>query len=216
MSLFYVTIQATVNTTPTSLLKIFSPSNFESLRTATHSYLYRANDLQGAGKSKPEWMIMYEMAADERKLRQPITIESVSTSNPSIKIHRQGLYSLHTRRSSPTFSLLDFSTASNFLVAVFLRLDPAWKEEYDRYYTEEHMDAIAKVPGWRRTRRLMNAELPEGDMELAQFHDYDLDNGLSSKEFVRATSTKWYKDMMANAVLSKDRRTYELCNISSW
>jgi hypothetical protein len=109
-----------------------------------------------------------------------------------------------------TFSSLDFSNPPNFLVAVFLFSDPAWKEEYDRYYTEEHMDAIARVPGWRRTRRLMNAGLSEGEVELAQFHDYDLDNGLSSKEFSHATNTKWYKDMMANAVLSKDRRTYEL------
>jgi hypothetical protein len=210
MSLFYVTMQAATNTTPTSLLKIFNASNFESLKTATQSFLYRANDLQGAGSGKPEWMMMYEMGADERTPRQPITIDSISTSNPAIKIHRQGLYSLHASRSSPTFPSLDFSTTPNFLVAVFLCLDPAWKEGYDRYYTEEHMDAIAKVPGWRRTRRLVNAGLPEGEVELAQFHDYDLDNGLSSKEFTHATTTKWYKDMMANAVLSKDRRTYEL------
>jgi hypothetical protein len=213
MTLLYVTLQAAANITPTNLLKILNPSNFETLRTVTHSYLYRANDLQGAGKAKPEWMIMYEMATDERKMQQSITIESVSTSNPDIKVHRQGVYSLHASRSSPTFSSLDFSTAPNYLVAVFLRLDPAKKEEYDRYYTEEHMDAIAKVPGWRRTRRFVNTGLSEGDVELAQLHDYDLDNGLSSKEFTHATTTKWYKDMMANAVLSKDRRTYELLSI---
>jgi hypothetical protein len=210
MSLIYITIQAAANITPANLLKIFNPSNFESLRAATNSFLYRANDLQ----ANPEWMIMYEMAADGRKLQHPITIESeLSHSNPAIKIHRQGLYSLHTSRSSPLFSSLDFSNTPNFLVAVFLRLDPAWKEEYDRYYTEEHMDAIARVPGWRRTRRLVKIGLSEGDVELAQFHDYDLNNGLSSKEFTHATSTRWYKDMMANAVLSKDRKTYELHSI---
>jgi hypothetical protein len=209
MSLLYVTVQAT-NTTSTNLLKTFRPSNFDSLRTVTTTFLYRANDLQGAGKGKPEWMIMYEMAGEQDKTKQPNKIGSISITNPAIKIHRQGLYSLQASRSSPTFSSLDFKTTPNFLVAVFLRLNPAWKEEYDRYYTEEHMDAIAKVPGWRRTRRLENAGLPEGEVELAQFHDYDLDNGLSSKEFTHATSTKWYKDMMANAVLSKDRRTYEL------
>jgi hypothetical protein len=213
MSLIYVTIQAAAKTTPTDLLKIFNPSNFKSLSTVTHTFLYRANDLQGARKAEPEWMIMYEMPTGECKIRQPITTESTSISNPAIKIHRQGLYSLQASRSSPTFSSLDFSVTPNFLVAVFLRLDPTWKEEYDRYYTKEHMDAIAKVPGWRRTRRFLNAGLPEGDVELAQFHDYDLNNGLVSKEFTHATSTKWYKDMMANAVLSKDRRTYELLSV---
>jgi hypothetical protein len=209
MSLLYVTLQAAANTTPTKLLKIFNPSNFESLRTVTRSYLYRANDLQGAGKGKPEWLVMYEIATDERETPHFI-VESFLPANPAIEIHRKGLYSLHASRSSPIFSCLDFSTASNLLVAVFLRLDPAWKEEYDRYYTEEHMDAIAKVPRWRRTRRLVNAGLPGGEVELAQLHDYDIKNGLSSKEFTHATSTKWYQDMMANAVLSKDRRTYDL------
>jgi hypothetical protein len=213
MSLFYATVEAAANTAPTKLLKIFNPSNFEPLRTVTQSLFYRANDLQGAGRAKPEWMIMYEMAEDKGRIRQPITIESVSQSDPAIKIHRQGLYSLQASRSSPTFSSLDFSTTPNLLVAVFLRLNPDWKEEYDRYYTEEHLDAIAQVSGWRRTRRLVNAGLPDGDVELAQFHDYDLDNGLSSREFTHATSTKWYKDMMANAVLSKDRRSYELFSI---
>jgi hypothetical protein len=210
MSMFYITLQAAANTTPTRIWKIFNPSNFESLRTASQSFLYRANDIHGAGNTKPKWMIMYEMPTNECKVQQPTTMKGVSTSNPDIKIHRQGLYSLHTSRSSPSFPSLDFSTTPNFLVAVFLRLDPAWKEEYNRYYTEEHMDAISVVPGWRRTRRLLNAGLQEGEVELAQLHDYDLDNGLGSKEFSHATSTKWYKDMMANAVLSKDRRTYEL------
>jgi hypothetical protein len=203
-------MQAAASTTPTNLLKIFNPSNFKSLSSVTHTFLYRANDLQGAGKTKPEWMIMYEMSSEESKIQQPITIKSESISNQAIQIHRQGLYSLQATRSSHAFSSIDFSTTPNFLVAVFLRLDPAWLEEYNRYYTEEHMDAIAKVPGWRRTRRLANTEPPEGDVELAQFHDYELNNGLGNKEFAHATSTKWYKDMMANAVRSKDRRTYEL------
>lgn len=210
MSMFYITIQAATKAAPADLYKIFSPSNFESLRTVTSSFLYRANDLQGAGKAKPEWMMMYEMAGDGSQPRQPIKLDIISKTDLAIQIHRQGLYSLQASRSSPTFPSLDFSTSPNFLVAVFLRLDPAWKEEYDRYYTEEHMDAIAKVPGWRRTRRLTNAGLPEGEVELAQLHDYDLNNGLGSKEFTHATTTKWYKEMMANAVLSKDRRTYEL------
>jgi hypothetical protein len=205
-------MQAAANINPTNVLKIFNPSNFESLQAVTASYLYHANDLQGAGKGKPEWMIIYEMPINEHKTR-PFAVESLTSNNPAFEIHRKGIYSLQTGRSSPTFSLLDSSTTSNFLVAVFLRLAPAWKEEYDRYYTEEHMDAIAKVPGWRRTRRLTNIGLPDGEIELAQFHDYDLNNGLSSKEFIHATGTKWYKDMMANAVLSKDRRTYELLHV---
>jgi hypothetical protein len=65
------------------------------------------------------------------------------------------------------------------------------------------MDAISRVPGWRHTRRLLKAGLPEGEVELAQFHDYDLENGLQSKEFTHATSTDWYKDMMAKAVIQR-------------
>lgn len=213
MSLFYVTMHAAPSTTPANLVQLFHPSRFTSLSAVTHGYLYRANDPQGVARGKPEWMIMYEMAANESKPQLPITIESITRSNPEIKIYRRGLYSLQASRSSPKFPSLDFRTTSNLLVAVFLCIDPVWKEEYGRYYTEEHMDAIAMVPGWRRTRRLLNTGLPDSEVELAQFHDYDLDNGLSGQEFTHATSTKWYKDMMANAVLSKDRRTYELLSV---
>jgi hypothetical protein len=212
MSLFYLTIHSAASTTPADLLKIFRPSQFKSLSTIQRSYLYRATDLHGAGKGKPEWMMMYEMATDESKPQQPITIESKSIiSDLGIEIHRQGLYSLQTSKSSSTFSALDFRTESNFLVAVFIRLHSGWKEEYDRYYTEEHMDAVMKVPGWRRTRRLVTTGLRDDEAECVQLHDYDLDNGLSGEEFKYATTTKWYKNMMGNAVMSKDRRTYKLC-----
>lgn len=112
-------------------------------------------------------MIMYEVAADVSAPQQPITIdEVVAKSSPGIQIHRQGLFAQQASRTSPTFLSLNLSTTPNFLVAVFLRFDPARKAEYDRYYTEKHMDAIAKGPGWRRTRRLVNVGLPEGVVEL--------------------------------------------------
>jgi hypothetical protein len=214
MSLFYVTAHSAANTTPTNILKHFKPSQFKSLSAVQKSYLYRATDLHGAGRGKPEWMIMYELAAEDRKPQQDLTIEKESAiSNPEIKIHRQGLYSLQTSKSSPTFPSLNFGEAPNFLVAVFIRLHPGRKEEFDRYYTEEHMDALMKVPGWRRTRRFVTTGLPEDEAECVALHDYDLENGLGGEEFKHATTTDWYKDMMVNAVMSKDRRTYELCNV---
>jgi hypothetical protein len=40
-------------------------------------------DIHGAGRGKPEWMMMYEMAMDESKPQQPIKVESKSIiTNP--------------------------------------------------------------------------------------------------------------------------------------
>jgi len=214
MSLFYVTMRSAATTTPTELLKLFKQPQFKLLNTIQNSYLYRAADLNGAGKGKPEWMMMYELATDESKPQQPIMIENKSIiSSPGIEIHRQGLYSLQTNKSSSTFPSLNFDTAPNFLVAVFIRLHPGRKEEFDRYYAEEHMEALMKVPGWRRTRRFVTTGVPEDEAECVQLHDYDLENGLGGQQFKHATTTVWYEDMMVNAVMSKDRRTYELCGV---
>jgi hypothetical protein len=78
---------------------------------------------------------------------------------------------------------------THFLVAVIIRLHLGRKEELDRYYTEEHMDALMKVPGWRRTRRFVITGLPEDDAECVALHDYDLENGLGGEEFKHATTT---------------------------
>jgi hypothetical protein len=214
MSLFYITLHSAASVTSAELLKVFKPSQFKALSAVKRSYLYHATDVHGVGKGKPEWMMIYEMATDESNLEQPIIIENkLITSNPEIKIYRQGLYSLQTNKSSAAFPSLNFDTASNFLVAVFIRLRPGLKEEFDRYYSEEHMDALMKVPGWRRTRRFVTKGLSEDEAECVALHDYDIDNGLGGEEFKHATSTKWYQDMMVNAVMQKDRRTYNLCGV---
>lgn len=75
------------------------------------------------------------------------------------------------------------------------------------------MNALMKVPGWRRTRRFVTTGVPENEAECVAFHDYDPENGLGGDEFKHATTTEWYKDMMVNAVMSKDRRTFELYGV---
>jgi hypothetical protein len=90
------------------------------------------------------------------------------------------------------------------------------REEFDRYYVEEHFAALSKVPGWLRTRRFVTSSAAVGtEQELLALHDYLPENGLAGKDFKAATTTEWYNRMMKDAVKNKVRRTYVLKSISS-
>jgi hypothetical protein len=90
------------------LLRYFKPTSLKSLTAVTHSYLYRENDLHSAGKGKPEWMVMYEMANNKDKPQPPVTIDKLSIDDPNIQIHRQGLYKLQASKSISSIQLSEF------------------------------------------------------------------------------------------------------------
>ncbi|KAI9899678.1 hypothetical protein N3K66_006139 [Trichothecium roseum] len=190
---------------------------------ATGAFVYFATDAAAAGAGKPQWLVMWESS----------DIDHDTTAGPrdareqdSGTAYHQDLFALQSTYTSPSFTSaeLQAGSATNYIVAVVIRLDEAFKEEYDRYYAEEHIGGLMEVPGWRRTRRYVeagrsgegDAERSKGEVKILQLHDYDPDGyGVGGEEFKRATSTEWYRRMMEKAVVGKDRRTYELCGYVS-
>lgn len=106
----------------------------------------------------------------------------------------------------------------NVLVAVYLTLragdDIETKEaELAKWYREEHVPLLQKVPGWRRTRRFVTShlDLAEGREKVyLSLHEYAPSNGLGGPEFKAATSTSWNDKIYAEVVDSKKRRVYNL------
>jgi len=75
-----------------------------------------------------------------------------------IKVDRK-FFDLVDEKQSEQFRLLEEverDGQENVLVAVSLTLHSGKdKEELARWYTEEHIPLLSKVPGWLRTRRFV-------------------------------------------------------------
>lgn len=189
------------------------------VKGATGAFVYLATDAAAAGAGKPQWLVMWESSDIDHDTAVGLRDAREQDSGTA---YRRDLFALQSTYASPSFTgaELQAGSATNYIVAVFIRLDEAFKDEYDRYYEEEHIGALMEVLGWRRTRRYVeagrsgeagDAERSEGEVKILQLHDYDPDRyGVGGEEFRRATSTARYRRMMEEAVLGKDRRTYEL------
>lgn len=193
----------------------------------TNGFRYRANDLGGAAptETKPEWMAVYdvtdmaELTGDTylRLRDQPVKSQREADTMAKIKVDRK-LYDFIESRESKEFKKLEKvenegEGEGNVTVAVFLDLHDGVgkKEELDRWYREEHVDLLSKVPGWLRTRRFVTSSIdPKAPIEYLALHDYAPKNGLGGPEFVAATTTPWNNEIMTKVVKEKRRRVYDL------
>lgn len=69
-------------------------------------------------------------------------------------------------------------------------------DEFNRWYEEEHIPMLSKVPGWQSTYRgkllLLSSKAEQDTPKYAAFHRYAKENGSdTSEEWKAATSTEW-------------------------
>jgi pimeloyl-ACP methyl ester carboxylesterase len=105
----------------------------------------------------------------------------------------------------------------NVMIAVSFQLyDGKDKEdELAKWYAEEHVPLLQKVPGWRRTRRFVTSylDLESGhrkEKEFLALHEYAPKNGLGGPEFIAATTTPWCDKIYKEVVKDRKRRVYDL------
>ncbi|KAE8442325.1 hypothetical protein EG329_003458 [Mollisiaceae sp. DMI_Dod_QoI] len=191
----------------------------------SNGFRYRASDLAGSppSESMPEWMAIYDITdMDELtkdaylRLRDPpVKSQREVDTMAQIKVDRK-LYDFLEEKHNEKFLELESvenEGEGNVMVAVFLTLLPGdgVKEELDKWYREEHIEMLSKVPGWVRTRRFMTSGIdPKAPVEYLALHEYKPQNGLGGPEFKAATSTKWNDEIMSKVVKEKRRRVYDL------
>lgn len=127
-------------------------------------------------------------------------------------------WDLVTEKKSPLF--LPIEKLSNdeaegltlVLVQIELKGDQAKSEaEVVKWYEQEHIDMLSKVPGWLRTRMFRTSTLESGGPTyIWALHDYTKENGLSGPEFKAATSTPWKDEVMEKYANIKNRRVFGL------
>ncbi|EON62785.1 hypothetical protein W97_02010 [Coniosporium apollinis CBS 100218] len=195
---------------PTRLRLPFIPNGFR----------YRATDLDGPGKGLPEWVALYDITDTAELTRDTYT----RLRTPAVKSQREKDVMAQIAVDRRTFDFVESREAESFrpledldadeegrvLVAVSFSIYPGKREQLDKWYGEEHIAMLSKVPGWLRTRRYVTSSIDEKEeVEFLALHEYAPENGLGGEEFKAATSTKWTDEVMANVVREKRRRVYK-------
>lgn len=186
-----------------------------------NGFRYRATDLDGPGKGMPEWMAIYDVPDMNEMVvepyiglrKPPIQSQRERDTMKQIAVDRK-FYDLENSWESANFKKLENIDAvgtPNVMIAVILIPQPGQKEEIDKWYIDEHVELLQKVPGWLRTRRFVSSSVdPRDEIECMALHEYSSENGLGGPEFQAATTTSWYNKIFDTVVKTKKRRAYEL------
>ncbi|XP_014550335.1 hypothetical protein COCVIDRAFT_31893 [Bipolaris victoriae FI3] len=194
-----------------------------------NGFRYRATDLEDApgSKDKPEWMAVYDFDELEWLTREPyLKLRSAPAQSQrerdtmkQIFVDRRSYDLLKEWKGNDFKDLqkVENEGEKNVMIAVSFALqDGAGKEEELRkWYEEEHVPLLQKVPGWRRTRRFVTSylDLESGhktEKEYLALHEYGPQNGLGGPEFKAAITTEWCDKIYKDVVKDRKRRAYEL------
>lgn len=169
---------------------------------------YKAMDGQ-----KPEWSAVYDVS-DLSWLDNRIYTRLREERSKREKAVMGTFESLDRKIYSTISSRGDFKGHAPVTVAVSLRIKESDLDEVNRWYDEEHLDMLSKVPGWLRTRRFkmivggMSGMPPPGQVEILAVYDYKNADGLEGSERKAALSTPWTQKILSNIVLWRDTRTW--------
>jgi pimeloyl-ACP methyl ester carboxylesterase len=194
-----------------------------------NGFRYRATDLesQSGSQDKPEWMAIYDFDELEHLTREPyLKLRSAPVQSQrerdtmkQIFVDRRN-YDLLKEWKGDDFRDLqkvENEGQKNVMIAVSFQLQDGKdkEEELKKWYEEEHVPLLQKVPGWRRTRRFVTSylDLESGhrkETEYLALHEYAPQNGLGGPEFKAATTTEWCDKIYKDVVKERKRRVYGL------
>ncbi|KAF8216478.1 hypothetical protein K438DRAFT_1558472 [Mycena galopus ATCC 62051] len=108
------------------------------------------------------------------------------------------------------------SLPCKFLLVVTLEMTtPEAEDDLNKWYDEEHMDLLSKVPGWKQGRRYKLRDFSQkglmADDPVSKYlaiHEITNNNFSSTPEFKHASSTEWRERIMKNAC--RKARVFEL------
>ncbi|KAK4545697.1 hypothetical protein LTR36_002651 [Oleoguttula mirabilis] len=168
---------------------------------------YRENDGQ-----KPEWSAVYDVSdlswLDKRiytRLREERSQREKAVMGTFESLDRKIYRTVSTRG--------DFKGPAPVQVAVSMTLKDADLDDFNKWYEEEHINMLSKIPGWLRTRRFemvvggLKGMPPAGQTECLAIHDYEEKNGQGGPEHKAAQNTPWRTKVMEK-VVAKDRRDW--------
>lgn len=156
----------------------------------------------------PPWVALYDLTSYESMQKRPYTTLAETRSEreknvlSKLKLMERRLYELRREAPihppSPSF---DEKRPSPFLAFIFADIPLEDEEDFNRWYEDEHIPLLSKVPGWLRARRFVLKEsqrFEEGvqitDKAAPKYlHVIEWEHleGRELEEYKYATSTPW-------------------------
>ncbi|KAJ7224269.1 hypothetical protein GGX14DRAFT_424905 [Mycena pura] len=182
----------------------------------TSAVLYKAVD-----SLEPKWLTMYDTEAPVANISESYAaLEALgSDKEKAILSNIRGL-SRRTYEHMRTFTHSNTTAASlpaKYILAVGFIMTPDGEDELDKWYNEEHMDLLSKVPGWKQGRRFKLVEYNQRGDSMAgkpvhkylAFHSFDNQQFAGTPEFKHATGTEWRGRVMEKC-LDREARVFEV------
>ncbi|EMC93657.1 hypothetical protein BAUCODRAFT_114165 [Baudoinia panamericana UAMH 10762] len=175
-------------------------------------FILTGDRYKAADGLRPEWSAVYDVSDLSWLEKRIYTRLREERSKREQKV--MGTFeSLDRKIYSTIGSRGDSKGPAPVQVAVSVRLPEADADEFNKWYEEEHIEMLSKVPGWLRTRRFklevggLMGMPPAGQVELLAVHDYEAKNGLNGPEHKAAAATPWRAKVIGKVTWS-DRRTW--------
>ncbi|TGO15592.1 hypothetical protein BTUL_0038g00210 [Botrytis tulipae] len=190
----------------------------------TNGFRYRASDLSAAkpaSTSHPEWMAIYDvtdMAAMNTdtylRLRGPeVKTDREKETMAQIKVDRK-LYDYISGKEIDGYKKVEEVgyDEGNYVVTSTAEVKEEFDEEFNKWMEEEHLSMIAKIPGWRRTRRFVTSSILGGKegKEYLNVTEFAPRNDAFGEAFKAVGSTEWAKKLTSTALNSFNSRQYNL------
>ncbi|KAH8119871.1 hypothetical protein DFH11DRAFT_13246 [Phellopilus nigrolimitatus] len=195
------------------------------LRTALDGFKSATRFVQADGQ-KPTWGAVYDIS-DLDFLKSSAYTELAKTRSAreadvikKLEYLERRVYTLNESAPTTVSSAFAGYTEGTTLVAVSIDVAPENEADFHKWYDEEHIPLLSKVPGWLRSRRFILADsgasgaLKETDgfkapPKFLALHEYTSAENLASPEWKTATSTPWRNKVVDNA-LSVEKRILKI------
>ena len=182
-----------------------------------------------ADGEQPTYLAMYDLESCDI-LSQPPYIDLASQASEREKdifrrvqlLDRRTYDAIEPVDVVPPVAGYDEAAPGPYLITLQAEIKPELEEDLNRWYREEHIPLLAKVPGWRRSRRFVLRDVGPAKGSDAQkmvergrppkylaVHDWESPASFETPEFKHATSTPWRMRLFESAD-TWDRSFYKL------
>ncbi|KAJ7281566.1 hypothetical protein C8J57DRAFT_1298036 [Mycena rebaudengoi] len=169
----------------------------------------------------PKWLTLYDLDTPNVANSEAYNaLRAQGSDNEKAILSRIGGLSRQSFEHMKTYMHPETTADSlpgKYILVVHFEMPPEHEEDFNSWYREEHMDLLAKVPGWKRGRRYQLLDSNQKgaamvDKPVSKFlaiHDMDNNQFMDTPEFKHATSTPW-RVRVTNAAIRREARVFEL------
>lgn len=193
------------------------------LRLAVPAFQSWTRLVQADGE-KPVWSAIYDIESFEATQEGAYSRLALTRSEREtdllnrIGVMDRRVYELYQGHlAHPPSALYNENTPAPFLIFMSMDVKESGLEELDKWYAEEHIPLLAKVPGWIRSRRFVlkdsgirGLDVPEEKVppKYLTIHEYASAPDFGGKEFQAAVNTPWRTKVM-ESVVARERRVFK-------